>query len=87
MVWRVVMSREAVGELVGELRDDARLRGVELAAGDLRAQHEVAGVLRLLAIDAVPLEPLEILVGDRGEAGLRVAVDIVDDRRGRLFPA
>ena len=41
--------------------------------------HEIAAVLRLLPIDAVPLHPVEIVRLDRGEAGLRVAVNVVDD--------
>ena len=76
---------EAVGVLVGDLRDDAGLGGGELAAGDLGPEHEVAGILGFLAVDAVPLEALEIAVGDGGEAALRVAVDIVDDGETVFF--
>ena len=79
MVWRVVMSEKPWANRSVSSRDDAGLGGSELAAGDLCAEHEVAGVLGLLAIDAVPLEALEIVIGDGGETALRVAVDIVDD--------
>src|SRR5262249_32969495 len=53
-----------------------RLRRVETTAGNLRAQHEVAGGLRLLAVEPVPLEALELLLGNRREAELGVPVKI-----------
>ena len=56
-----------------------------MATGDFCAEHEEAGVLGLLAVNAVPLEAFEIVVVDGGEAGLGVAVDIVDDVEGVFF--
>src|SRR5581483_8330290 len=70
---------ETVTETLGDFADLGRLDGVELAAGDAQAHHEKARILRLLPVDAVPLHAVEIAGIDRGEARLRVAIDVVDD--------
>ncbi len=71
--------REAVGELVGDPGDDMGLGGGELAAGDFGPEHEVAGVLGLLSINAVPFEALEVVVRNGVETAFGVPVDVVDD--------
>jgi len=47
--------------------------------GTLSRSMKYPGVLGLLPVDAVPLETLEIVIRDGGEAALRVAIDVVDD--------
>ncbi len=70
---------EAVAEVLRDAAQGRELRGVELSAGNLGAQHEVAAVLRALAIDAVPFEAVEVVLRDRLEADPGIAVDVVND--------
>ena len=70
---------EAMAEIVGDAGHYGQLRRGELSAGNLGAEHEKAAVLGALAIDAVPLEAVEIVLGNGLETGLGVAINIVDD--------
>ena len=70
---------EPVAEAVGDALQEAGADGGELAAGDLRAHHEEARFLRLLPIDAIPFHAVEVAGVDGLEAGLRIAINVVDD--------
>jgi hypothetical protein len=82
----VILNRLARGDiakpvsiLISKLGKPDGLICRQLTAGDLRPHHEIPAILRFLAIDAVPFEPVEILLDDRRETQLRVAVDIMND--------
>jgi hypothetical protein len=70
---------EAVAEILGDAAERRELRRVELPAGNLGAEHEIAAVLRALAVDTVPLEAVEVVFRNRLEADLGVAIDVVND--------
>jgi len=83
MVSRVVMSekpcpkRSAISASFAACADVSRPPG-------MRCDHEIARILRLLAIDAVPLHTIEVVGVNRGETSLGVAINVVDDLQAVL---
>ena len=62
MFWRVASSRVAAAVAVRDLADRAQLRGGQLAARQLDAEHERAD-LRLVVVEAPPLQADDVLLG------------------------
>ena len=77
--------REAVTEPIAQLTEFAGLGGVDLTTGHLDPHHEIAAFLGLLAVNSIPLHPVEVGVLNGGEPGLCVAVNVVNDVQSVLL--
>ena len=82
-----VLARRKLGvvapELLRQLADGTVLGRRQDAAGHFDAQHEVAD-LRLVLVQAVPLEAHHVLFGDVEVVPLAELVDLVDDLQREL---